>query len=61
MKYRFCELTIPLQNEFLCQQSMKTSRDDVYAAGDLTEFPLFMAGDAKVNIQHWQMAGQQGE
>ena len=41
-------------------QFMKTSRDDIYAAGDVTEFPLFMAGDTKVNIQHVQMAGQQG-
>ncbi|KAK2185912.1 hypothetical protein NP493_217g03019 [Ridgeia piscesae] len=49
------------QNGYIMvDKSMKTSRDDVYAAGDLTEFPLFMAGDAKVNIQHWQMAGQQG-
>lgn len=40
---------------------MHTGKQDVYAAGDVTSFPLFMADDREVNIQHWQMAHQQGE
>jgi len=39
---------------------MQTSVPGVYAVGDITQFPLFMAEDASVNIQHWQMANQQG-
>ena len=50
--------TVQLCNVFF--QSMRTSKDDIYAAGDITEFPLFMLNDEKVNVQHWQMAHQQG-
>ena len=39
---------------------MKTNMADVYAAGDVTHFPLFMANDESVNVQHWQMALKQG-
>ena len=42
-------------------QRMETGVGDVYAAGDVTQFPLFMASHEKVNIQHWQMALKQGE
>ena len=40
---------------------MCSSVEGVYAAGDITKFPLFMADDELVNIQHWQMAIQQGK
>ena len=40
---------------------MKTSAENVYAAGDIVEFPLFMVGDEKVNIGHWQMAHKHGQ
>jgi len=40
---------------------METSIDSVYAIGDVAQFPLFIAGDASVNIQHWQMAHQHGD
>ncbi|KAK6968220.1 apoptosis-inducing factor 3-like isoform X1 [Biomphalaria glabrata] len=41
-------------------KNMKTNIEDVYAAGDIVEFPLFTADDQQVNIQHWQMAHQHG-
>jgi len=40
---------------------METNIDSVYAVGDIAQFPLFIADDASVNIQHWQMAHQHGE
>ena len=40
---------------------MKTNKDGVYAIGDITQFPLAMAKDSIVNIQHYQMAQQQGD
>jgi len=40
---------------------METSIDSVYAIGDIAQFPLFIADDASVNIQHWQMAHQHGD
>lgn len=39
---------------------MQTNQSDVYATGDIVEFPLFSVGDNKVNIQHWQMAHAHG-
>ena len=41
-------------------QSMATETADVYAAGDIVEFPLFSVGGNSVNIQHWQMAHAHG-
>lgn len=41
-------------------KQMMTNASDVFAAGDVTKFPLFMADDELVNIQHWQMAIKQG-
>jgi NADPH-dependent 2,4-dienoyl-CoA reductase/sulfur reductase-like enzyme/nitrite reductase/ring-hydroxylating ferredoxin subunit len=41
-------------------KNMKTNLDDVYAIGDIAQFPLFIANDDSVNIQHWQMAHQHG-
>ncbi|XP_048743918.2 apoptosis-inducing factor 3-like isoform X1 [Ostrea edulis] len=40
---------------------MQTNQPDVYATGDIVEFPLFSVGDNKVNIQHWQMAHAHGK
>ncbi|XP_060076047.1 apoptosis-inducing factor 3-like [Ylistrum balloti] len=39
---------------------METNLPDVYAAGDIVEFPLFTEGDKNVNVQHWQMAHAHG-
>ncbi|CAG5129586.1 unnamed protein product [Candidula unifasciata] len=39
---------------------MQTNLPDVYAAGDIVEFPLYTVDDQSVNIQHWQMAHQHG-
>ena len=39
---------------------MKTNKADVFAAGEITEFPLYLAKEELVNVQHWQMAQQQG-
>lgn len=42
-------------------QLMETNVKDVYAAGDVVEFPLFNLEDKIVNIQHYQMAHTQGK
>lgn len=39
---------------------MKTNVPDVYAAGDIVEFPLFTVDDKMANVQHWQMAHAHG-
>ncbi|XP_035825044.1 apoptosis-inducing factor 3 isoform X1 [Aplysia californica] len=41
-------------------KKMQTNVSDVYAAGDIVEFPLFTAGDQQANVQHWQMAHMHG-
>ncbi|GFR86765.1 apoptosis-inducing factor 3-like protein [Elysia marginata] len=41
-------------------KNMRTNIKDVYAAGDITVFPLASVSDESVNIQHWQMAHQHG-
>ncbi|XP_052800272.1 apoptosis-inducing factor 3-like isoform X2 [Mya arenaria] len=41
-------------------ENMATNVKDVYAAGDIVEFPLFSVGGKSVNIQHWQMAHAHG-
>ncbi|GAB1598082.1 apoptosis-inducing factor 3-like [Argonauta hians] len=43
-------------NEF-----METNVKGIFAAGDITEFPLFMRNDTMSNVQHWQMAHAQGK
>ena len=39
---------------------MATDQPDVYAAGDIVEFPLFTVGLKNANVQHWQMAHAHG-
>lgn len=39
---------------------MQTNKEKVFAAGDITEFPLFIKDDSVVNVQHYQMAHAQG-
>ena len=39
---------------------MLTSAADVYAAGDIVEFPLMHMDNKTVNVQHWQIAHAQG-
>jgi len=41
-------------------ENMATDQPNVFAAGDIVEFPLFSVGGANVNIQHWQMAHHHG-
>ena len=48
--YLFCSLF----------QYMATDQSDVYAAGDIVEFPLFTTGSKNANVQHWQMAHAHG-
>ena len=40
---------------------MKTNKDNIYAAGDIVTFPLFIADDEQANVQHWQMAHTHGK
>ena len=39
---------------------MKTNVPDIYAAGDVTSFPLKIRGGQRVQIGHWQMAHSHG-
>lgn len=39
---------------------MATDQPDVYACGDIVEFPLFTVGLKNANVQHWQMAHAHG-
>ena len=41
-------------------QRMQTSQADVYAAGDIVQFPLFLVDDELTTIEHWQMAHKHG-
>ncbi|KAK2164938.1 hypothetical protein LSH36_57g03020 [Paralvinella palmiformis] len=45
----------------IVNKQMMTNISDVFAAGDMTKFPLFLADDEHINIQHWQMAIKQGQ
>ena len=40
---------------------MATDQPDVYACGDIVEFPLFTVGLKNANVQHWQMAHAHGK
>ncbi|KAK6192405.1 hypothetical protein SNE40_003876 [Patella caerulea] len=42
-------------------ERLQTNIPDVYAGGDIVEFPLFTVPGSNVNIQHWQMAHQHGK
>lgn len=42
-------------------KNMLTSAADVYAAGDIVEFPLMHMDNKTVNVQHWQIAHAQGK
>uniref|UniRef100_A0AAQ5X4B0 Rieske domain-containing protein n=1 Tax=Amphiprion ocellaris TaxID=80972 RepID=A0AAQ5X4B0_AMPOC len=44
----------------LFKQYMRTNIPDVFAAGDVTSFPLTIRGDQRVNIGHWQMSQAHG-
>ncbi|XP_072013817.1 apoptosis-inducing factor 3-like [Amphiura filiformis] len=39
---------------------MRTNKPNVFAAGDIADFPLCCIGEERVNIGHWQMASQHG-
>ncbi len=45
----------------LCFQHMRTNKENVFAAGDIVTFPLFMSDDEQANVQHWQMAHRHGK
>ncbi|XP_036359117.1 apoptosis-inducing factor 3 isoform X1 [Octopus sinensis] len=55
----------PLQKNsygFVCvNEYMQTNVEGIYAAGDITEFPLFLRSNEGSNVQHWQMAHAQGK
>ncbi|KAG2459520.1 VPS53 protein, partial [Polypterus senegalus] len=48
-------------NKFvIVDKFMQTNIPDVFAAGDITSFPLFLARNKRVSIGHWQIAQAQG-
>ncbi|XP_028662728.1 apoptosis inducing factor mitochondria associated 4 [Erpetoichthys calabaricus] len=48
-------------NKFvIVNKFMQTNIPDVFAAGDITSFPLFLARNKRVSIGHWQIAQAQG-
>ncbi|XP_048468596.1 apoptosis inducing factor mitochondria associated 4 isoform X2 [Rhincodon typus] len=44
----------------MVDEYMETNVDGVFAAGDVTSFPLPLHKNQKVNIGHWQLAHKQG-
>lgn len=42
-------------------QHMRTNIPGVFCGGDVSTFPLTMAGNQLVNIGHWQMAQAHGD
>ncbi|XP_051956695.1 apoptosis-inducing factor 3 [Xyrauchen texanus] len=48
------------KNYVIVDNYMRTNITDVYCAGDLTAFPLKMAGGQRVSIGHWQIAQTHG-
>lgn len=53
-------ISIDQRGFILVDKTMKTNVMDVYAAGDITSFPLAMSDNQHINIQHFQMAQKQG-
>jgi NADPH-dependent 2,4-dienoyl-CoA reductase/sulfur reductase-like enzyme len=53
-------LNISERGFVVVNKHMETNKDGVYAIGDIAQFPLFIANNESVNIQHWQMAEQHG-
>uniref|UniRef100_UPI00398F120F apoptosis inducing factor mitochondria associated 4 n=1 Tax=Pristiophorus japonicus TaxID=55135 RepID=UPI00398F120F len=49
-----------LKGSVVVDQYMRTNVAKVFAAGDITLFPLSMNNNKNVNISHWQMAHMQG-
>ena len=39
---------------------MKTNKENIFAAGDIVTFPLFLVDNEQANVQHWQMAHTHG-
>ncbi|XP_070573401.1 apoptosis-inducing factor 3-like isoform X2 [Ptychodera flava] len=53
-------LTMNARHQLSVDKFMRTSKANVYAAGDIVEFPLAMLNGERVNIQHWQIAHMHG-
>lgn len=54
------ELTTEQDGGIRVDPYLKTSAEDVYAAGDIANFPYWVTGD-RARIEHWNHASQQGE
>ncbi|XP_076027478.1 apoptosis-inducing factor 3-like [Genypterus blacodes] len=48
------------QKAVIVDEFMRTNVPDVFAAGDVTSFPLAIRGGQRVNIGHWQMSQAHG-
>ncbi|CAH1801502.1 unnamed protein product [Owenia fusiformis] len=48
------------RGHIIVDKYMRTNKDNVFAGGDIVEFPLFTSGDEPVNIGHYQMAHAHG-
>ncbi|XP_043574454.1 apoptosis inducing factor mitochondria associated 4 isoform X2 [Chiloscyllium plagiosum] len=44
----------------IVDEYMQTNVERIYAAGDITSFPLPLCSNENVNISHWQIAHKQG-
>jgi len=53
-------ITLTQRGFVTVNKKMETNVADVYAAGDIVEFPLFTSDNQQSNVQHWQMAHQHG-
>ncbi|KAF7668869.1 hypothetical protein LDENG_00282830 [Lucifuga dentata] len=54
------QVEVDCQKAVIVDKFMQTNVPDVFAAGDVTSFPLAIRGDQRVNIGHWQMSQAHG-
>uniref|UniRef100_A0A3P9CDE3 Apoptosis inducing factor mitochondria associated 4 n=1 Tax=Maylandia zebra TaxID=106582 RepID=A0A3P9CDE3_9CICH len=54
------EVEVDSRKAVIVDKFMRTNVPDIFAAGDVTSFPLTIRGDQRVSIGHWQMSHAHG-
>uniref|UniRef100_A0A8C7YIS9 Apoptosis inducing factor mitochondria associated 4 n=1 Tax=Oryzias sinensis TaxID=183150 RepID=A0A8C7YIS9_9TELE len=55
------EIAVDSNKAVIVDKFMRTNTPDIFAAGDVTSFPLTIRGGEQVNIGHWQMSQAHGK
>uniref|UniRef100_A0A3P9H288 Apoptosis inducing factor mitochondria associated 4 n=1 Tax=Oryzias latipes TaxID=8090 RepID=A0A3P9H288_ORYLA len=55
------EIAVDSKKAVIVDKFMRTNTPDIFAAGDVTSFPLTIRGGEHVNIGHWQMSQAHGK